>query len=110
MPFINLNDMPLQTELVPGFDVRFVHSERMTFAYWNISAGAVLPEHAHPHEQVANVLSGEFELTIDGQTQVLNPGIVAVIPGGASHSGRAITDCRVMDVFQPVRDDYRMEE
>ena len=107
MPFIPLTNVELQQDLVPGFDVRFVHTEKMTFAFWNIKAGSLLPEHAHPHEQVANVLEGEFELTIDGEAQSVTPGTVAVIPGNAIHSGRAITDCKVVDVFCPVREDYR---
>lgn len=106
MPFIDLSQLQTQT-LMPGFDVRFVHTDSMTFAHWEVQAGAVLPEHSHEHEQVAHVLEGEFELTIDGTARILKPGVVGVIPSHAVHSGRAITDCRIMDVFQPVREDYR---
>lgn len=79
----------------------------MTFAFWVIKKGSSLPEHSHVHEQVANMLEGEFELTIDGVTQVLRPGSVASIPSHVRHAGRAITDCRILDVFSPVREDYR---
>ncbi len=94
-------------EFIPGFHGKMIHTERMTLAFWEIEAGANLPEHSHPHEQVANVLEGRFELTIHGETHVLEPGMVAVIPSDAVHSGRAITSCRILDVFQPVREDYR---
>ena len=106
MPFIELESIDSK-ELIPGFDVRFIHSDTMTFAHWTVKAGAVLPEHNHEHEQVAHVLEGEFELTIDGQSMVVKPGTVGVIPSNAVHSGRAITDCRIMDVFHPIRQDYR---
>lgn len=106
MPFIALKDIA-QNELLPGFSVRFVHTERMTLAYWTIKAGAVLPEHAHPHEQVAaQVMTGEFELTLDGESKRLKKGDVAVIPSNMVHSGKAITDCEMLDVFSPVREDY----
>lgn len=107
MPFIELESIESK-ELIPGFDVRFIHTDSMTFAHWVIKAGAVLPEHSHEHEQVAHVLEGEFELTIDGQSMVVKPGTVGVIPSNAVHSGRAITDCRIMDVFNPIREDYRI--
>ncbi len=94
-------------EVIPGFVGRFLHSDTMTFALWEISAGAVLPDHAHPHEQVVHLYEGEFEMTVDGKTSVAKSGAVLAIPGNARHSGRAITDCRVMDVFYPVREDYR---
>ena len=93
-------------EMLPGFSARFIHSERMTFAYWEIEAGARLPEHSHPHEQVAHMLEGFFELTIAGNTHVLSPGSVIAIPPDAVHSGLALTRCRIMDAFAPVREDY----
>jgi quercetin dioxygenase-like cupin family protein len=96
-----------ERELIPGFDVRFVHTERMTFAYWTVREGAELPHHSHPHEQVCQLQEGRFELTIADQTQTLEPGQVAVIPGDAPHSGKALTACRIMDTFAPPRDDYR---
>jgi quercetin dioxygenase-like cupin family protein len=105
MSFKNLDSIEAM-ELVPGFRAKFIHSDNMTFAYWNIEAGAELPEHSHPHEQVANPLEGEFELTVNGDSRVIRPGDVVVIPGNAAHSGKAITDCRILDVFHPVREDY----
>jgi quercetin dioxygenase-like cupin family protein len=80
----------------------------MTSVYWSIQAGCELPAHAHPHEQVAHLLEGEFELVINGESQILKPGMVAVIPSHAVHSGRAISACRILDVFHPVREDYRL--
>ncbi|HDD55521.1 MAG TPA: cupin domain-containing protein [Chloroflexi bacterium] len=106
MVFQDLDDIQ-EREIVPGYRARFVHAEKMTLAYWEVEAGAALPEHSHPHEQIANVLEGEFELTVNGESRVLVPGQVAVIPGNVPHSGRAVTDCRLLDAFQPAREDYR---
>ena len=106
MPFIDRNKLEPR-DLFPGFHGHFIHTEKMTLIHWNIDRGALLPEHSHPHEQVVNMLSGRFELTIDGKTRRLHEKMVAVIPSNAVHSGRAITDCRIIDVFYPVREDYR---
>ena len=75
--------------------------------FWKVDEGAAVPEHSHIHEQVVNVLQGVFELTIDGQAELLGPGKVAVIPPGIKHSGRAITYCELLDVFHPEREDYK---
>jgi quercetin dioxygenase-like cupin family protein len=94
-------------ELVPGHHGRFVHSEHTTHVYWQIEAGAKLPEHSHPHEQIVNVLEGKYELLVGGEPHVLNQGDVLVIPGGVPHSGTAHMECRILDVFSPVREEYR---
>ncbi len=94
-------------EVFPGFVGQFVHSATMTFAYWNIEKGSGLPEHSHVHEQVVNMLEGEFELTVEGKPHRLLPGMVYTIPSQVKHAGRAITDCRILDVFSPVREDYQ---
>ncbi|MDQ6436769.1 cupin domain-containing protein [Mesorhizobium sp. LHD-90] len=99
-------DIAAQTP-IPGFVGKVMHSDSMTFALWEISAGALLPEHDHVHEQVVHMLDGAFELTVDGRTETLSRGQVAAIPSNARHSGRALTDCRILDAFSPVREDYR---
>lgn len=107
MPFIKLKDIPSK-ELLPGFTGRMIHTENMTLAYWDIKEGSVLPEHHHVHEQVsAQVISGELELTLEGETRIMKAGDIAIIPSNAVHSGKAITDCQILDVFSPVREDYR---
>lgn len=106
MPFVNLENVAGR-EIVPGFTARFIHSEHMTLSYWQVKAGAVLPEHSHPHEQVANLITGRFEMTVAGETRIIEPGMVAVIPPDAKHRGRALTDCYIIDVFYPIREDYR---
>ena len=101
-----LADIP-EIQMIPGYFARFIHTDRMTLSYLTVTAGAALPEHDHPHEQVSTVLEGEFELTMAGKPIRLTPGEVLVIPSGTRHSGKAITDCRLLDIFTPVREDYR---
>ena len=106
MAFVDISSLN-EKEIIPGYRARSVHSGTMTFMYWTVEAGAVMPEHSHMHEQVANVLLGKFELTVDGETKLLEPGIVAVIPPHVKHGGRAITKCELLDVFLPEREDYK---
>lgn len=107
MPLHELKDVPSK-EMFPGFTGRFIHTETMTFAYWDVKAGSTVPEHSHMHEQVAHLLEGEFTLTVDGVPFDLTTGNAAVIPSNIKHSGIAVTDCKLLDVFCPVREDYRI--
>jgi quercetin dioxygenase-like cupin family protein len=94
-------------EVLPGYRARFIHSEHTTHAYWEIDADRPLPEHSHPHEQIVNVLEGTIELVVDGESYVLEAGDVLTIPGGVPHAAVGHTFCRVLDVFSPVREEYR---
>ena len=106
MPFVDLSELT-EREVVPGFHGKFVHSENMTTSFWRIEAGAELPEHTHPHEQVSVVVEGKFEMTLAGEKLQLENGKVAVIPSNVPHSGKALTNCTIIDVFYPVREEYR---
>lgn len=94
-------------DIVPGYHGRLIHTDTMTLAYVDVDAGAPLPEHAHVHEQVLNLLEGRFELVLGGETLQLEAGNVVAIPSNVPHSGRAITACRILDVFHPVREDFK---
>ncbi len=103
---MNIEDIEIQ-RLLPGTEVRFIHSDRMTVAHWHFDPDIDLPEHSHHHDQISTVVEGEFELTLNGVTERLSAGDYLVIPPNVVHSGRSITDCRIIDVFSPVREDFR---
>ncbi len=94
-------------EIIPGYKARFVHSDSTTTAFWDVEAGAELPMHSHIHEQISMVTEGEFEMTIDGITKTYKPGGIIIIPSNVEHSGKAVTNCKITDVFSPVREDYK---
>ncbi|MEO7766527.1 MAG: cupin domain-containing protein [Ferruginibacter sp.] len=94
-------------EIVKGYQARFIHTSNMTIAFWEVEAGAVMPVHHHIHEQISQVLEGKFELVIDGEPKVYEPGLVAIIPSNTPHGGMAITHCKLMDIFSPPREDYK---
>jgi quercetin dioxygenase-like cupin family protein len=106
MPLVNLDAIAVR-EIFPGVRARIVHTDRTSQSWVELDAGASFPEHQHPHEQAVNVLAGTLELTVNGTTHVLTAGTVFVIPPNVPHAGRAVAPCRVLDVFAPVREDYR---
>jgi quercetin dioxygenase-like cupin family protein len=99
-------DIPVK-EIAPGYLSKFIHTANNTINFIDVSAGSEVPQHQHIHEQLSFVLEGIFELTIDGQAQMLDKGMYAVIPSNVWHSGKAITACKLIDVFSPVREDYQ---
>ena len=94
-------------EIVPGFSAKFIHTEAVTIGFIDIKSGSKLPEHQHIHEQITTVLEGKLELFIEGQSYVLEAGQAVTIPSNIRHAALAHTDCKSIDVFSPVREDYK---
>ena len=105
MPFVEIKNLPVK-ERLPGWHGRYFHSSSMTFAHYEFVRGASIHEHFHPQEEVYEVIEGELEITIDGVAQIVQPGVVAIVPSGARHSIKALTDGRAIIVDYPVRRDF----
>ena len=95
-------------ELAPGVTMRPLFGDGAMLNLIEFEPRATVREHSHPHEQLGLVLDGELVLAIDGVEHRLGPGAAYQVPGDTPHAawteGRP---CRVLDVFQPVREDYR---
>jgi quercetin dioxygenase-like cupin family protein len=102
----NLRDIPARQNF-PGFFGKMVHGDSSTLAFWDVKKGSSVPDHHHAHEQITYVLEGELEMNIGGEQYLFTPGSVHVIPSNMTHSAYARTDCRIIDSFVPVREDYR---
>jgi quercetin dioxygenase-like cupin family protein len=85
--------------------------DNMQFSIADIPARGVVTTHSHPNEQMGIVISGTLAFTIGGETKTMKPGEVYRIPGGVEHSVKAFEEpVRMLDVFYPIRDEYRATE
>jgi quercetin dioxygenase-like cupin family protein len=105
MPFVDTTILKV-TERLPGWSGRYFHSENMTVAHYDFKRGASIHEHFHPQEEVYEVIEGELELTVEGETKIARPGIVAIVPSNARHSVKALTDGRAIIVDSPSRREF----
>ncbi|MCL4464839.1 MAG: cupin domain-containing protein [Chloroflexi bacterium] len=95
-------------EAVPGAVRRTLAvGEKTLLVEWQIRGGAEVPLHQHPHEQTGYLVSGAGDMTIGEETRRLQQGDAYVAPGGVPHGLVAVEDCRIVDVFAPVREDYK---
>jgi quercetin dioxygenase-like cupin family protein len=94
-------------KLVPGITGYYAHGKELTFGYVEITAGSNLPQHHHVHEQITYIVEGQLDMEIDGKIVSLIAGMYCVIPSNVSHGAFAVTDCKAIDVFHPVREDYK---
>ena len=104
MPHLNEVKKKLLTAGILG---QYVHGESTTLGWVTIQAGSKLPAHHHPHEQITLMLEGKMEMQIGDEVVMMEPGTVKVIGSNIPHSAIAHTDCVLIDVFSPVREDYK---
>jgi quercetin dioxygenase-like cupin family protein len=109
MPFFDPDSGNTMNPL-PGIAMRAVWGERMMMCFFDLEPGAALPAHSHPHEQVGMGISGVIDLTIGDETRTIRPGDSYCIPPGVTHRAVASAEgARVLDVFSPVREEYKGE-
>jgi quercetin dioxygenase-like cupin family protein len=95
-------------ELAPGVTARIASGEKVMLSLVTLAPGAVVPEHAHPHEQMGMMLSGTMELFVDGDARTLSGNAIYLVPGGVPHKAVAGPEGAVaLDVFSPPREEYR---
>ena len=99
-----------QVEMLPGVHRRTMGTtdEEMLCEFF-LEKDSLVPPHSHKNDQVGYVVSGQVEMTIGDQVRIIQPGDSYAIPGGITHSARAVVDSVVIDAFSPPRDDYRTE-
>ncbi|MCP3890058.1 MAG: cupin domain-containing protein [Desulfobulbaceae bacterium] len=105
MSFVKIEDLP-ELEITKGIRARAVTTDTISVVHVMLDNGAILPEHSHYNEQVVNVVEGELELTVSGEKFNLKPGNVMVLEPNIVHSGKALTACKVIDIFHPLRKDF----
>lgn len=94
-------------ELVPGITGYYAHGKSLTLGYAELKAGSIIPMHQHVHEQITYIMEGQLEMVIEGVPCTLTSGMYQVIPSNTPHSAVAKADSKVIDVFSPVREDYK---
>jgi quercetin dioxygenase-like cupin family protein len=95
-------------ELAPGAIAKAVFGERGMLNVVELEPGAEVPLHSHPHEQLGLILRGTMTMVIDGVAHECGPMDAYALPGDLEHGGTAGPEgATVLDVFVPVREDYR---
>jgi quercetin dioxygenase-like cupin family protein len=94
-------------DLVPGITGYYAHGQHMTFGWIELKAGSSVPVHQHVHEQITYIVDGQLDMVIDGKAYKLTAGMYHVIPSNVPHGATAAVDSRVIDMFSPVREDYK---
>ena len=93
-------------QLAPTLSRRYVSTETMTAAQFELKRGCAVPQHQHENEQLSFVLSGALKYISDKGEHVVKAGGFFVIPANTPHAAEAVEDSLVLDIFAPPRADW----
>ena len=106
--YFNAIDELTAKSLAPGVDIKSLSGEKMTLVIFSIAEGSIIPEHAHPNEQIGTVLKGSLSLTIGDEEKIVRAGDFWCIPADVPHKGQCLEGpAEVLEVFSPPREDYK---
>lgn len=101
------NNEVTATNCEPGVTRKILtYSEELMMCEIHFEKGAKGNTHSHPHLQITYVAKGSFEFTIDGETKVVKEGDSVYMPSNAVHGVVALEEGILVDVFNPMRQDF----
>ena len=82
------------------------YNKNMMMVQVKFETGAEGAPHTHPHTQATYVVSGIFEFTVGGETEIVRAGDGVYMRSGILHSCKCIETGILIDTFTPMREDF----
>jgi len=93
-------------QMIAGIERRYLSGTQTTLAQIFFPKGALVPEHAHPNEQLSYIVTGAVRFTLGGEVVEVRAGEVLAIPPHLPHSAEALEETYDLDFFSPRREDW----
>ena len=77
---------------------RKLEAEGYSVSRYVYPPGTHFPEHTHGVDKIDAVISGQFELVVNGARHVLGPGDWIAVPRGVPHTATVVGDAPVVSL------------
>jgi len=81
--------------------------EASMLCHFHMMPGAHVPLHDHAAAQNGYVVRGRVRFLLDDEGFVVGPGDAYLFAGGQRHGAEVLEDSEVIEVFAPMRPEYR---
>ncbi len=107
MYFFNVPSIPYEKKRERVF-IKSITGEKLQLSFIRLEPGEYT-NHRHSQEQMGYILSGNVEVTINEQAQVLGPGAAYYIPNNVQHGFRVTQTEGVeyLEIFSPPKAENR---
>lgn len=104
----------VKTQEAPSFNPEpgmtrqvLAHNNHLMLVRHYFEQGWVGERHNHPHDQLVYVVKGGLRVEVGEESFDVFAGDSFVVDGGVEHQASALQASEVLDIFTPVREDYR---
>lgn len=88
--------------------IQTLAGDHMQLSLLEMPENSVVEWHSHIHEQMGMVITGKARFQVGDEEKILGPNEMYHIPGGVRHRVTPVeVPLKILDVFYPIRDDYR---
>ncbi|MEN8116050.1 MAG: cupin domain-containing protein [Bacteroidota bacterium] len=110
MAVLKFDEVPFE-KIKEGLQRKIIHTSNLMTVLIDFSNGPwdePEPPHSHPHEQTSYVAEGEIIFYCEGEPdQHLKAGDMFAVPPGKMHTIKLlIKNVRLVDSFNPIREDF----
>ncbi len=82
------------------------YDKKLMMVKVDFKLGAIGELHHHFHTQTTYILSGIFDVSIDGENKILKKGDSFFVPSGLQHGAICKKAGSLLDIFSPAREDF----
>ena len=94
--------------VLPGIKIKTLTFGELTlFTEFRMEKGSLLPNHSHSNEQTGYLIKGKVKLKIGNEQYNVKPGDCWSIGKDIEHNAEILEDSVAIEVFSPVREDYK---
>jgi quercetin dioxygenase-like cupin family protein len=105
MNFFSVKELP-KKKIKEGIRMCSAYLDNLMLTYFEFDQGQEIPSHKHPHEQITFILEGEMQFKLGDEIKNLRAGEGVTVPSNMMHSVCALTPVKVVDAWNPIREDY----
>jgi quercetin dioxygenase-like cupin family protein len=105
---INLDDVEAKEVEEGALRKVLLYSKNLMLVYYEIEPQRTFPMHSHSNEQIAFVIQGKGEFTVNGKKVLVEKGSAYIIKPGEPHGLKTLGNEKYIDidVFYPPRKDF----
>jgi quercetin dioxygenase-like cupin family protein len=105
------NENILWEDTDPGVKRKIMaYDDKLMMVVVSFIKGSIGVLHSHPHRQASYIVSGKFEVEINGKRKNLKEGDSYFVSPGLQHGVKCLEEGKLIDVFTPVREDFLKEK